>query len=117
MPFKKGHPGFKPKGVKSKKTIMKEEAMAEAKKRLADELYSAVVKRADEISDKLITNHPTYVADRIMGKVEEKVKYSGEVDMSIGDKELEELAEELAKKIRKEKEGEGEEDRNADVSS
>lgn len=65
MVFVKGHPGYKPKGAKSKTTLLKEERRA---------IFDAKVSQKwEETIDKL---KPEYVADQFMGATPQELKIS-----------------------------------------
>lgn len=61
MKFQKGHPGYKPKGAKSRATLEKE-----ARRMMFDERIS---QKWESTIDKL---KPEYVADQFMGKAPDK---------------------------------------------
>lgn len=66
MVFVKGHPGYKPKGAKAKKTLLMEERRARFDEKISQ--------KWDKIIDKL---PPTYVADQFIGKPTETIKHEG----------------------------------------
>lgn len=71
MPFVKGqsgNPAGKPKGIKNRETLLREERRAIFDKRVSQ--------KWEETIDKL---PPIYIADQFLGKAPEKIEHSGEI--------------------------------------
>ena len=89
MPYKKGESGNlagKPKGIKNRETLIKEERRA---------IFEAQIsKKWLKIIDKL---KPEYVADQFLGKAPDKVELEAKINTSIVP-ELLEIAEEELKR-------------------
>lgn len=77
MVFYKGHPGFKPKGSKARKTLEREQRRALFEERISE--------KWEDMIDKL---KPEYVADQFMGKAPDIIHVKAEVkiDSDIAEK-------------------------------
>lgn len=77
MVFQKGHSGFKPKGVKHKITLEKEQRRAIFDERISN--------KWEQVIDKL---KPEYVADQFLGKAPDELIVRGpiQIDVDIAEK-------------------------------
>ena len=90
MPFKpgvSGNPAGKPKGIKNRETLLKQERRAIFDKRISDKWEATI----DALP-------PTYVADQFMGKAEDRLDVTTQ-GQKINDSKLNALALVLAKQL------------------
>lgn len=86
-----GNPAGKPKGIKNKETLLREERRA---------MFDAEIsKRWLNVIEQL---PPTYIADQFLGKAPDKVEHSGLLKTN-SDIDIELLAERMAKELKDKK--------------